>query len=415
MAFRSRKDGSHYPITPKSTFTSTRPSFSPTQLWQKYNEAQTPEDKLRFKRAAISVANRAKSQGNTDIEQEYRKIIDKMSFGQEKDKEQNRLKVNRYSQDFLVKEGKIGNTQVWVNGAVTPKEKAYAVGAFRRLPPSVQSEVKSIEIISNEGEAHKVGDYQFNAGAHWNRTDGAIRIFTKNNADVQDVKKQDGLIAHEGGHALFDKIWNKANAEKPVQIPDADKIANRVRAARMKHQDEINAKYEPENKTLWEEYDKLGAEAWKLTHDTSTTTEQYEAHNKKRAEIDRKMRTHSRKQSAELAQMNKMYDSNKVLDDLVHHKRPTATMMLDFQDATRKEGGLTNYSNAYVKAHENSQFTENFAEAMRIWYSSDYDTHEAETKANDFPKTYVAFQKMIAADTTGHAVSITDKPLEISA
>lgn len=412
VIIRTRKNGQRYPITPKSSFASQRPNFSPTQIWQKFLQSQSPEDRLRLKRAAVSIANRAQSQGNTEIAAEYRKIVNKMT-----ESETTKYDLSStYSTVHLQDAGKIGQTKVWASPNVTQKEKIYVTSAFRRLPPSVQSQVKKIEIINEDGADIMIGGKLYSkAGAHWSRSDGTIRIFTKNNMSTKDVKKQDGLIAHEGAHALFDKIYDKASAEKLVNIPNADKIANRVRIARMKHRDEINAKYEPESKRLWAEYDKLADEAWKLTHDPHATTEQFEAHNKKRALIDKQMRIHSRKHAAELAQMNKMYDSDKVLDNLVRHKRPTLSMMLDFQDATRKEGGLTNYSDAYVKSNEKSQYTENFAEAMRIWYSADYDSNEAATKAADFPKTYAAFQKLIASDTAGHAVSLTDRPIEVPA
>lgn len=79
VIIRTRKNGQRYPITPKSSFASHRPNFSPTQIWQKFLQSQSPEDRLRLKRAAVSVANRAQSQGNTEIAAEYRKIVNKMT------------------------------------------------------------------------------------------------------------------------------------------------------------------------------------------------------------------------------------------------------------------------------------------------------------------------------------------------
>jgi len=58
MKFRSRADGSGaHPITPKTSFVHERPNFSPAQLLERYNQLKNPKDKLKLKRAALSIAN----------------------------------------------------------------------------------------------------------------------------------------------------------------------------------------------------------------------------------------------------------------------------------------------------------------------------------------------------------------------
>jgi hypothetical protein len=54
VIIRTRKDGQRYPITPKSSFASQRPNFSPTQIWQKFLQSQSPEDRLILKQKLIS-------------------------------------------------------------------------------------------------------------------------------------------------------------------------------------------------------------------------------------------------------------------------------------------------------------------------------------------------------------------------
>lgn len=75
MSFRSRKDGSHYPVTPRGNFAKNKPTFSPAQLLQRYEQSSSPTEKAKLKRAAVSMANKTKSD-------EWKNVTAKMSTKQ---------------------------------------------------------------------------------------------------------------------------------------------------------------------------------------------------------------------------------------------------------------------------------------------------------------------------------------------
>jgi len=70
--FRTRKDGSHYPVSPCGNFVKNKPTFSPQQLLQRYEQSHNQTEKAKLKRAAISMANRTKSD-------EWKTTVAKMS------------------------------------------------------------------------------------------------------------------------------------------------------------------------------------------------------------------------------------------------------------------------------------------------------------------------------------------------
>ncbi len=71
--FRSKKDGTHYPINTKVS----RPKvvYSPQQLLAKYNQSTNQDEKQKLRRAAQSMANRTKSD-------EWKSIVSKMHSAQ---------------------------------------------------------------------------------------------------------------------------------------------------------------------------------------------------------------------------------------------------------------------------------------------------------------------------------------------
>ena len=403
---RSRKDGSHYPITPKSVYAHTRPSFSPTQIWQKFNQSQDHTEKVKLKRAAVSIANRAQSQGNNDLASEYRKIADKMIV---QSKPQIAVK-SKHAKNDLIQIEKIGKTTVLADSTTSPAARNQVIQSFRRLPPAVQNEVTTLEIISNTGEQHKLGKVKFNAGAHWDKQNSTIRVFAPDTNKYSEWQKAEGIMTHEAGHAYWDMLKTKSEKET---LPQNIKVAiDQLYANNEKAHKEIHQKYEPQLEKLYDERMELQNKSWGISHNPYATTAQILAHNNKIKQVEKEMRKVGKQRDTEIIESNKKNDVITFTNNVTRQSRPLTSALTDFEGATRKEGGLTGYSKAYVKSKKPTQFTENFAEAMTIWYSGQYPEVSSKIMAEKYPKTYAAFQKIITNDTQGHAVSLTDRPVE---
>jgi len=77
MSFRSRKDGSHYPVTPKLSHRKYT-DFSAQQLLQRFENTNNKNERTKLKRAAVSQANKLKVQEEYQREAEYRITVKKM-------------------------------------------------------------------------------------------------------------------------------------------------------------------------------------------------------------------------------------------------------------------------------------------------------------------------------------------------
>jgi len=115
MSFRSRKDGSHYPITPK---TQRKPSvvYSPQQLLSRYNQSTNAQEKAKLKKAAISMANKTKSK-------EWNETIEKIKNTANERSIKNRIPSNELQNiahqiSTIIN---INSNEIYIGGSQSPK------------------------------------------------------------------------------------------------------------------------------------------------------------------------------------------------------------------------------------------------------------------------------------------------------
>jgi len=87
--------------------------------------------------------------------------------------------------------------------------------------------------------------------------------------------------------------------------------------------------------------------------------------------------------------------------------------LFEFQRASDKEGGLTSYSHSYFESKSITRYTENFAEAVRLWASGNIEMKEVENKIEEFGETYKAFNKLMIDYFEGISTDLSLNPKNI--
>ena len=317
---------------------------------------------------------------------------------------------------WLIKHGQIGTgTVLWADPKVTKEQRDHLSKSFERLPPAIQNQVSELKIYSVKGDLATVGDYSFNAAGTWNKEDDSIRVFLDNEGgsnQIHDYTGADYIIAHEGGHALWDKLESKREPWSEKDMQTEQRIRNQVHELRVKKLNETNKKYEPEIEKLWNEHNELQEQLFQqFGRNTSLDNQKYEQIQKQMKVNERQQKKVFAKREKETQEIVSTYDGNKIIERLDLHRRPYSNKISDFQVATQNEGGLTSYSDSYLKAKKSTAYTENFAEATRIWYSASVKPNESQEEATTHPKTYKAFMNIINTEAKGHAVPLKLKPV----
>jgi len=92
------------------------------------------------------------------------------------------------------------------------------------------------------------------------------------------------------------------------------------------------------------------------------------------------------------------------------YKNSLSKKLDDFIEATNEEGGITSYSHSYIESKEITRYTENFAEAMRVYTSPNSIKMEFDDKIKIFQKTYKAFVELVSDYFEGVNTSLSLNP-----
>jgi hypothetical protein len=317
-------------------------------------------------------------------------------------------KLSLYTDEPLISMGLIGekSTELYVGRGISPEEVEDISGSFNRLPPSAQAQIENLEIHSEPGKLRKVGDYEFTEGGHWSNRNKAIRVFYSQSAGARwpGFETADYIVAHEAGHALFNKIETQAYDEE-YPHDEALKIEEKTRNERIDAINRVEAKYAPELESLWKEH-------MKKLDDRMAYWGSVEEMKKLRREdqaVERKMRKIQKQRDADIEEAKLQHNPDEELEKLEAERRPTFHRLSQFRRAIDEEGGLTSY--AQVWKGDTNFDTENFAECMRIFYSGSVTPDQAKEIRLEHPKTYAAFHELLEPEVLGHAVSLKHRPV----
>jgi len=184
--FRSRANGTHFPITPRIKSVNQHTNFSPQQLLNEYFLKNKKTDKLKLKKAAVSQMNLYKNQKNEDYAK-WKEVV---------------VSIKTEENRFL-----IDNTLIKI-----PKKE---------LCPNVK-------LVDEDY------DYFFRSSGTHGRYD------LENNTLLlrKDIALKPRVIVHENGHYVYTKVltekqrdqWQKIVKEKTPQIINDAVIHNDDRA-----------------------------------------------------------------------------------------------------------------------------------------------------------------------------------------
>jgi hypothetical protein len=321
-------------------------------------------------------------------------------------------KMSLYTDEPLIDMGTIGEkgTELYVGRGLPPEEIEDLSGSFNRLPPSAQAQVENLEIHSEPGKLRKVGDYEFTEGGHWSNRNKAIRVFYSQSPGARwpGFEQADYIVAHEAGHALFDKIVFQAYQEE-YPHKEALKIEEKTRNERIDAINGVEAKYAPELESLWKEHlkkmdDRMAC--WGSADEMKKLRREDQA-------IERKMKKVQKQRDAEIEEAKAKYDPDKELEQLESERQPTYHKLSQFRHAIAEEGGITSYARAWTG--DTNFDTENFAECMRYFYSGSETEEQRVARREMYPKTYAAFHELLEPEVLGHAVSLKHRPRERAA
>lgn len=235
-----------------------------------------------------------------------------------------------------------------------------------------------IEVRKGKGKSFNVGKAHFDEGGHYDH--GIIRIFE---ADKQfSGGGGETIINHELAHGLYANITRAEREEEDQIIKDWGKVANeRAPIPTEEEHDKLTGQRDKLINALNDKYfpglDALSAELNRLRTDNYSTTynsDQWKANKKKQTQAKRKQTILSRKFEAEKKAIYAKYPSLNALylarDDarkkfVEEHKTrsPLLAALEAFRDASRKDTGVTSYSESYrLDYREHSYYNENFAE-----------------------------------------------------
>ena len=108
------------------------------------------------------------------------------------------------------------------------------------------------------------------------------------------------------------------------------------------------------------------------------------------------------------------YSNEQFFKSSEEYKKSLSKKYDEFMKATDEEGGISGYSDSYVKSNSITKYTENFAEAMRKWSSiigmDDINNWNVERK---FSKTYKAYNELVADYFEGANTSVSLNPKNV--
>lgn len=345
-------------------------------------------------------------------------------------------------------------SRFYVEPDVDAEDVSQIRDSFERLPPRMQKDTPSVQIFSGSGKGFKVGEKEFETWGHWSRSSGAVRVWvggTRTNTPA----RADALLAHEVTHSTFDRYSGKYGEIEKASRPGPDE----VHADFTERRKEIDERYAPK---LKEKEERLDA-ASKIVRERRDTWMADSGQNHERAD-----RLHGELESAKKASSRAQADYTRVynrrdkeraayrfdkmeeeynrrkernLDSAIDKEGPNMRAWVDFFKASEKEGGLTNYSDAYrtegVQKVGGSFHNENLAEATSIWYTVPHRVYMAQPTrdpdtgaplkagsatpgvthwtpssrvASSYPRTHAAYFRLMDTESEGHVVSLKNRP-----
>lgn len=188
--FRTRKNGQHYPVTPRGNFAKNQPVFSPAQLLQRYEQSSNPTEKAKLKRAAVSMANKTH-------DHEWENVTAKMST---------QLNNIKNSNDNFPLKTKLHDK----NQVVSEKSFSTLNKTLSKIPPE---HLNGLKIVWYDDL--NIHDMYFGKGPHgeYNINTDEIRI-----RDTQGLKPR--TISHEIGHRVYNKKLTTHEKEKWLKVSD---------------------------------------------------------------------------------------------------------------------------------------------------------------------------------------------------
>jgi len=303
-------------------------------------------------------------------------------------------------------------TRLYVEPGVPPSNVASLTDSFERLPPGIQADVSNVEIYAGKGKEFSVGTASYAEGGHWYDRSKTIRIFAASAGDVRQFRKSDHMVAHEAGHATWDRFAKteitpitRRNLElKDLAHKSVDYDA--LVSERQSRVAAIRAAYDPRIEAAYSKY-------------RASSEFPYSGPNRRRVAALQRMETAEIQAIPHVATAGGAYE--KAYERAYSHilaSDPELQRLLKkrhrntgpFVRASDKEGGLTTYASSYFDAKSPTRYTENFAEAVRVFYSSELSPGDARAIALHRPQTYRAFRRIMDREGRGHAIPLTKKP-----
>lgn len=361
-------------------------------------------------------------------------------------------------------------TQLWVEPETPADEVEDLRSSFERLPARMRQQAVEIQVFNGPGERFTRGGRIFDEGGHFESASRVVRVFTGGPGSsrwVKNFRSADFIMVHEVAHATYDKYVrlaaNAMFAARETFMQHVPELRKRV----VTGEERAQKKWQPRSDRAereWTDSQKRFNEIakkydeWRDTHTRATgraddvqnpytkpfeeiTAERHakaDAYYKAQRELERaKLRARqgilgtyrdrgvSITPSVEDAALTMTYREEAA-------KAPGLLALLEFGEATKEEGGLTVYSNAYREERKDLFFTENFAEATKSWYSTVKTVRtpkasvvgrgrsktavEGEVSIDElkrtYPKTYDAWSRVMEVESEGHAVPLRERPKE---
>jgi len=348
-------------------------------------------------------------------------------------------------------------TELWVQEGVAEKEVADLVDAFERLPPGMHGDVKVLEVYAGKGKTFRRGGRSWDETGHTVTTDpvgtteGTVRVFTELGGRrwLRHFRDADEIMVHEVGHASFKRIHRESwavYAKRRDAVSGSVTTGDRGRIL-LKAQEDVRAarsatekKYLPTQERLYADYRAKMERASDLKDAdlrfdvadprygpakaaSDGAAEERDSARSKLDAWERKWERARRKVPREDALYGRYLDAEVAArlakDPEARRSKDKADAMERFVRATNKEGGLTSYSRSYrrtrpsmARAWTYGYYTENFAEATKLFYSNATPPDVEVAARTVHPETYEAWRDLMEAEWAGHAVPLKKRPRE---
>jgi hypothetical protein len=344
-------------------------------------------------------------------------------------------------------------TKFYTQESVDAESVSQIRDSFERLPPRMQNGTPSIQVFSEKGKGFKVGEKDFETWGHWDRRSGAVRVWT-GGTKTDTPGRADSLVAHEVTHTAFDRYAKRYEDLDEASRPKSDEVEKDFKAKRQ----EIDERYAPKLKAKEDRLDAVSKDLkerrFEFLDDSGQNREKGE---RLTSALEKAKKTRAKAQG-DYTRVSKQRDREKAaygfdktdeeyyrrkrsnLDAAIDKDGPHMRAWVDFFAASKKEGGLTNYSNSYRGEPENigGKFhNENLAEATSIWYTvphrvytaqpgRDPDTGAALPEGSStpgvgywtpsdrveysYPETHRAYFRLMETEAEGHSVPLKYRP-----